>query len=142
MNGSAGDSGYPRQLLPRERELIEWILPQGAPGYREYRELIRGMVVLGEGRRGEGEIILGPAGMEPDFSSPLAPLLAYGSIEFSDGTASVSLREIQDGQISVEIVSQRSEELPPTPGEVRRWTYSLWKPGSPRSEERRVGKEC
>src|SRR5437016_1517042 len=126
MNGSQGDSGYPRQLLPREKELIEWILPQGAPGYRAYRELIGGMVVLGEGRRGEGEIILGPAGMEPDFSSPLAPLLAYGSIEFSDGTASISLREIQDGQISVEIVSQRSEELPPTPGEVRRWTYSLW----------------
>ncbi len=131
MNDSPGDYGYPRQLLPRERELIEWILPEGAPGYRAYRELIAGMVVLGEGRRGEGEIILGPRGMEPDFSSPLAPLLAYGSIEYSEGTASISLREILDGQISVEIVGPRSEGPPPTLGEVRSWTCSPWKPGSP-----------
>ncbi len=131
MDESSVTSGYPRKLLPREREFIEWVLPADAPGYREYRELIENMVVLGEGRRGEGEIILGSPGTEPDFSSPLAPVLAYGSIEFSDGAGSISIREIMDGQISVEIVSQRSEELPLTSGEIRRWTYSTWKPGSP-----------
>jgi hypothetical protein len=122
---------YPRPLLPREREWIEWILPADRPGYRAYRDLLGEMVVVGEGRRGEGELILGHQGEEPDFSSPLAPLFAYGAIDSSAGMISISLRELRDDQVSIEIVSHSTGELPAQLEERRRWTYSSWKPGDP-----------
>ena len=122
---------YPRPLTGREREWIDWILPADRSGYVEYRDLIASMTVLGQGRRGPGEYILGPRGNEPDFSVPLAPVFAYGAIESNLGTISVTIREVADGQISMEIVSQRSEEVPPEFEELRRWTYSTWSPGNP-----------
>jgi hypothetical protein len=120
-----------RHLSQREREWIEWILPDDRPAYHEYREMISSMVILGEGRRGAGESILGHAGREIDLTAPLAPVFAYGALETDAGTISVTLREIFDDQISVEIVSNTSDVIPETLNEVRRWTYSNWSPGDP-----------
>ncbi|OLD62038.1 MAG: hypothetical protein AUI33_13890 [Ignavibacteria bacterium 13_1_40CM_2_61_4] len=129
VGDGSDDWGYPRPVSSREREWMDWILPLDRPGYRHYHDLVRGMAVIGKGRRGEGEIILGPEGLTPDLSSPLAPVFAYGAIETKDGTLSVTMREILDGQISVEIVSHKSEEIPSEFEELRRWTYSTWIPG-------------
>src|SRR5438094_6522753 len=122
---------YPRELTPREFEWIGWILPAERPGYSLYRESIRHMRVLGEGRRGNGEIILGAEGTEIDLDSPLPPVFAYGAIETDSGLISVTLREMVSDQISAEIVSHFSEEIPENFGEIRRWTYSAWEPGQP-----------
>jgi len=129
VGDGSDDRGYPRPISPLEREWMDWILPLDRPGYRHYHDLVRGMVVIGKGRRGEGEIILGPEGLTPDLSNPLAPVFAYGAIETKTGTLSVTMREVLDGQISVEIVSHHSEEIPSEFEEVRRWTYSTWIPG-------------
>lgn len=120
---------YPRQLTSRELEWIDWILPRERPGYREYRDVVRSMPVIGEGRRGKGEIILGHSGAQPDFDEPLAPVFAYGAIETNFGTISITLRGIVNDQISVEIVSHRAEDVQEDFEEFRRWTYSTWKPG-------------
>src|SRR6266851_5448202 len=117
---------YPRPLSERERESLEWILPADRKGYNRYRETIRRMEVIGEGRRGKGEMILGRAETEVDFSSPLAPVFAYGAIETDLGTISITLREMIDDQISVEIVSHASDDVPLEFKESRRWTYSTW----------------
>jgi hypothetical protein len=128
MTETRDDMEYPRPILAHEREWIGWILPSERPGYRRYLDLIGTMVVLGEGRRGEGELILGYPGAQPDFSSPLAPLFAYGAIETAGGTISISLREIMDDQISIEIVSHKTGEIPAQLEEHSRWTYSTWDP--------------
>lgn len=120
---------FPRPLSGREREWIEWVLPKGRPEYERHLDRVNSMVVIGEGRRGKGEIILGRSGTSPDFSAPLAPVLAYGAIETNQGTISLTLREMFDDQISIEIVSHRAEEIPANFEEVRRWTYSTWTPG-------------
>src|ERR1041385_402285 len=122
---------YPRPLTGREREWIEWILPADRPGYRKYRAMIETMTVIGEGRRGKGEIILGFKEDKPDFSEPLAPVAAYGTIETNLGAISITLRENVDNQISVEMVSHRMEEVPQEFEELRRWTHSTWEPGKP-----------
>ena len=122
---------YPQQLSAREREWIEWILPPVRAGYKAYRDIIQSMVVIGEGRRGTGEIILGHTGQEVDLSAPLPPVFAYGAIETNEGTISITLRECMDDQISMEIVSNRSDEVPQEFEEIRRWTYSTWSPGDP-----------
>lgn len=120
---------YPRSLTERERAWIEWILPHNRPGYTGYRRLIDSMVVIGTGRRGEGEVILGKASDSPDLSAPLPPVFAYGVIETDAGTISVTLREVLDDQISLEIVINRGDDIPATFRELRRWTYSEWNPG-------------
>ena len=65
------------------------------------------------------------------LGDPLAPLFAYGAIDSSGGMVSISLRELRDDQVSIEIVSHSTGELPVQLEERRRWTYSSWKPGDP-----------
>lgn len=122
---------YPRMLRPKEQDLLEAVLPLDRPGYRQYRELLSRMVVLGEGRRGAGNFILGFDGDQPDATSPLAPVVAYGMVETTHGAFSITVREYAGRQIDVEIVSSRGEEIPDHYEEKRRWTYSTWMPGFP-----------
>jgi hypothetical protein len=124
-------SVYPRPLREKEHDLIEFVLPDDRPGYHHYCGLIASMVVLGEGRRGKGNLVLGTKGDTPDVSSPLAPVIAYGVVETTFDTFSVTVREYAGRQIDVEIVSTRGEEVPDHFEEKRRWTYSSWKPGDP-----------
>ncbi len=130
MNPS-GEHPYPRPLTTRERSWLEWILPADRPGYDQYRALLKELAVIGQGRRGEGEVILGPPGALPDLNPPLGPVLSYGAIETNFGTISVTFREPVDGQISLEIVSHRSDRVPEEFEEARRWTYAAWNPGDP-----------
>ncbi|HUL42929.1 MAG TPA: hypothetical protein VLY03_01090 [Bacteroidota bacterium] len=118
-------------MTVREREWIQWILPAERTGYSAYRHSIERMVILGEGRRGKGEMILGYEDETVDLSAPLAPVFAYGVIETDFGLISITLREIENDQASVEIVSHRAEEIPEIFEESRRWTYSTWTPGHP-----------
>ena len=127
--GAGTNSVYPRSLTAREKEWLAWILPSSRDGYREYRDVVERMVVLGEGRRGKGNVVLGHSGDVPDIESPLPPVFAYGAIETNLGVISITIRENVEDQIDVEIVSHRTEEIPETFEETRRWTYSAWNPG-------------
>lgn len=120
---------YPRPLSAREREWIGWLLPSGCPVYLGFREKILTLEVIGEGRRGKGEIILGNAGDTADFSEPLPPVFVYGMIETDNGNISITIREMLIDQVSIEIVIHGREEIPEQYSERRRWTYSTWSPG-------------
>jgi hypothetical protein len=122
---------YPRMLRPKERELLESVLPPERPGYDRYRALIGEMQVIGEGRRGKGNLVLGRAGDVPDITSPLGPVVAYGVVETTRDPFTVTVREYAGDQIDVEIVSAHGEEIPDHFEEKRRWTYSGWNPGDP-----------
>ena len=122
---------FPRTLRPRERDLLETVLPGDRPGYRPYRTLLATLEVIGEGRRGEGNIVLGRHGDTPDLTSPLGAVVAFGGVETTRGTFSISIREEVEGQVDAEIVSSRGEAIPEHFEEVRRWTYSTWTPGMP-----------
>ena len=122
---------YPRRLRGKELDLLESVLPDDRPGYSDYRRLIGSMTVLGEGRRGEGNLILGFESDEPDTTSPLAAVIAYGVVETTRDQYSITVREYVGDQIDVEIVSSRGEEVPDHFEEKRRWTYSTWLPGNP-----------
>jgi len=141
MHAHEHNGEYPRPLSPREREWIEWILPSDRAAYRSCRELISSMMVIGPGRRGKGEIIIGESTDKPDFSEPLTSVAAYGAIETDVGTISITLREPANNQISLEIVSHRSEDIPPRFEEHRRWTYSTWVPGTPCPQCNRICRE-
>lgn len=128
-NGASGPGTYPRTLTPQERSLVEWVLPAGVRAYLAYREFLAEAVVIGQGRRGEGEIILGRSGALPDFGSPLAPVLSFGTVEIPGDEVTVTVREMADGQVSVEIVGRRTDAVPAIETVIRRWTYAEWRPG-------------
>lgn len=121
----------PRSLRPKEENVLEYVLPEDRPGYKNYREIIRSMIVLGQGRRGKGNLVLGYREDAADLTSPLAPVIAYGMVETTRDQFSITVREYVGRQIDIEIVSQRGEELPDHFEEKRRWTYSTWLPGKP-----------
>jgi hypothetical protein len=132
---------YPRPLRAKERDLLDYVLPAGSPGYNEYRHHIANMVVLAEGRRGKGNFVLGKQGDRADITSPLASVIAYGVIETTFDTFTITVREFIGDQIDVEIVSSRGEEIPDHFEEKRRWTYSTWKPGLPSPASRTLVRE-
>jgi hypothetical protein len=124
------ENSYPRSLRPKERDLLESVLPPDRLGYRRYRGLLETMQVIGEGRRGAGNLILGHPGDVPDLTSPLAPVVAYGVVETTKDRYTITVRECVDDQIDAEIVSLHEEEIPEHFEEKRRWTYASWMPGS------------
>ncbi len=122
---------FPRPLNGREINFLSSILPNEREVYKKYRSRFDSLVVIGEGRRGNGEIILGEQSDTPNFDEPLAPVFAYGMIETDTGTISVTAREYSLQQISIEIVHNTSNTIPEQYTELRRWTYSTWQPGKP-----------
>jgi len=130
MESHGRNQHYPREISGREREWLDWILPRDRPGYKRFKGSMEGMTVIGEGRRGKGEVVLGKPGDSPEFSEPFGAVFAYGGIETSFGMVSITVREPVGNQISLEIVSHRSEEIFEDFEESRRWTYSTWNPGS------------
>jgi hypothetical protein len=132
---------FPRPLRVRERELIESVLPLDRPGYRAYRESIGKMIVLGEGRRGAGNIVIGMQGDVADVVSPLPPVVAYGCVETTQQTFTITVRENVGDQIDVEIVSSQGDEVPEHFEEKRRWSYSDWLPGKPLPSSGEVPRE-
>jgi len=120
---------YPRPLRAKELDLLETVLPVERPGYRAVRTRLESMAVLGEGRRGEGDLILGFPGDIPDVESPLPPVIAYGTVETTQDDYAISVREEAGNQINVEIVSGSGRGIPDHYEEKRRWSYSWWSPG-------------
>lgn len=120
---------YPRPLREKELDALDFVLPEGSPGYAEYRRRVARMVVLAEGRRGKGNLVLGEWGDRADTSSPLAAVVAYGVVETTQDTYTITVRECINDQIDVEIVSSHGGEIPDHYEEKRRWTYSSWRPG-------------
>ena len=128
---SAPGESYPRPLTPMENNLVLWVLPEGSEGYAPYREFVGRASVIGQGRRGEGEIILGRPGDRPDLDSPLPPVVSHGVAAADGDEISVTVREIVEGQMSVEIVGRRNDRVPPGALIDKRWTYARWQPGLP-----------
>jgi len=128
---SSGAAVYPRPLTEREKSWLLWILPEDRPGYHLYRQKIDQLLVIGEGRRGSGNLVLGTQGESPDLSSPLSSVYAYGVIESREGVITILVREESGGQIEVEVIPMKTESVPEEVTEQRRWTYSSWLPGLP-----------
>lgn len=125
---------YPRSLNDLETDLIRRVLPERAPGHARHREFIASSVVIGQGRRGEGEIIMGKSGDIPDLDAPLPSVFAYGVARAeppSEEEISVTVREILDGQLSIEVVGQKNDLVDPGTKIGSFWSYSTWRPGLP-----------
>lgn len=121
---------YPRPISEKEWKLVEWILPEDRKGYKEYRSLLQSLQVIGPGRWGEGDYILGEPGDTPDTSGPMERIFANGIIEAEEGKITVSVHEYVAGQLELQIANLHDENIPGDLTIKRKATYSVWKPGS------------
>jgi len=89
------------------------------------------MLVIGEGRFGEGNLVLGYEGYEPDLTYSSLPVFAAGQIKFDECTVQISIHEFFDNKIEISINNLSGSDIPAELSEISRWSYSYWKPGSP-----------
>jgi hypothetical protein len=119
-----------RALTPTEADWLRFLLPDDRPGYRSLRLLVEPMVVLGEGRWGEGDLVLGADGQQIDLEAGMEPVAAFGEIRGEGGERiTLTLHQPDDeGRIEFQIGSFVSHD----PFHERsRWSYSYWTPGAP-----------
>ena len=120
---------FPRRLTKRELEWLEFILPNHKIGYAEYRNKLSDLFVIGNGRFGETNLILGKKEDKPDFSAPSSAMFASGNIIYKEAEIYVLIHEEFENQIEIDISNLRAKDIPEELNEISRWTYSNWMPG-------------
>ena len=126
---------FPRKLKELERELLFSILPSDKPGYERYRNRIEEKFVLGFGRFGETNLVLGNKEDEITIRDASSSIFASGSIIYDEGKIEISINEENEDKIEFDI-SPKDYELVFKRKEIKRWNYSEWIPGqkSPREK--------
>jgi len=127
---------FPRPASPGEEGWLDLLLPSDRPGYRPLREYLRGLVVIGEGRWGRGDLVFGHEGQEIDHTEGMQPVVSYGEIDaVNDGAGFVITLSVHqpndDGEVEFQIGTRGAPELPDGFTERSRWSYACWSPGEP-----------
>ena len=123
------DLKFPRKLSEREKNWLLAALPENKLGYKQYRDIIETLSVIGLGRFGEGNYILGQENDEIDLNISSTPIFAVATIAFDVGKIYVAIHEELDGQIEVDINATASDMIPDDLSQAKVWTYSNWIPG-------------
>ena len=121
---------FPRKLTTQERELLFSILPEYKTGYNSYRKKINELMVIGSGRFGGGNFILGKENTKPDLSFPSSPVFATGTNVYTEATIDIAIHEEVDDEIEYDISVMNKDFIPETLTEIRKWNYSEWNPGN------------
>lgn len=126
------DEMFPRELSAREFALLEWLLPADRPGYARVLARLRSLFVIGEGRWGRNDLVLGAIGDVIDRTEGMQPVLAFGELRGTPCSMTVAVHmPNEDGQIEFQLSAATGPELPADFHEESRWTYSYWLPGQP-----------
>lgn len=120
---------FPRRLSSREKEWLFSVLPSDRLGYNIYREKIEDLFVIGRGRFGDTDFVLGKKEESVDETMPPVPVFAIGSLIYKETEVYVVIHEEFEGQIEFDISRTGGKILPPQLSEIKRWSYSSWRPG-------------
>jgi hypothetical protein len=132
---------YPRKLSIKEKNLIFTALPENKPGYREYREIIEELFIVGNGRFGDGNLFLAEEEAKVDLEIPSSPILAIANISYRSAEVYLTVHEIFDGQIEIDINSISGNIIPDDLGKAKVWTYSTWVPGEKAPQDKSTVRE-
>jgi hypothetical protein len=121
---------YPRALDERERAWCAWLLPRERAAYAALASAIDELLVLGLGRWGAGDLVLGAEGQTIDLEAPMKPVAAYGELAIEgNGTLSISIHR-PDDEGRIEMHCSGADLTAPLTASSR-WCYSYWQPGEP-----------
>ncbi len=133
MNEIQNDNSFnkfPRRLTERERDFLFSILPENKKGYNLYRDKIDSSLVIGFGRFGDTNLVLGKENSPVDLDLPSAPIFASGVVVCKEGNVDILIHEEIDDEIEFDISFQYADKVPENLNEVKRWSYSEWIPGN------------
>lgn len=120
---------FPRELSEFEREFLYWLLPFDSDGYRAFNEFVQNAIVVGEGRWGEGDLMLGAFPASIDMSLGMEPVIAYGECVLNGELLTMSVHDLNaDDQLETQF---GIFPLPDNPKVELGWCYSYWMPGEP-----------
>lgn len=128
-------SEFPRPIAVKEIEYLFSILPEIKPGYKSYREKINSYSVIGEGRFGGSNLVLGSNQDTTDLSIPSSPVFASGRIEFEEASLDITIHEEEYNQIEIDLSFTPEISLIQQLNELKRWNYSDWNPGDKNAED-------
>ena len=131
---------FPRKLKEIERELLFSILPAGKPGYKMYRDKLSDRYVIGIGRFGETNLVLGSKDDKFSIQDASSTIFAAGSIIYDTGKIEISINEEIDDRIEFDISPREYEQLVKEK-EIKRWNYSEWVPGMKSPRESSIVRE-
>jgi hypothetical protein len=120
---------FPRKLTEKEKELLFSILPEDKPGYKAYIERINELIVIGKGRFGGGNFILGVKEDKPDLSLPSAPVFAIGTNHYEEALIDITIHEEEDNKIEFDIAVKENSHIPDKLTIIKKWNFSDWEPG-------------
>lgn len=118
---------FPRELTKLEKVLLFSVLPEKKSGYNKYRKIIESLVVAGPGMFGDNNLVMCPPGIKPDDTIPSAPVFALGTVIYNNNKADIVIHEEMDNQLEFDISfdNENTSDLK----EIKKWSYSDWKPG-------------
>ena len=122
-------NGFPRKLTDRERDFLFSILPENKKGYKLYRDRIVSLFVIGFGRFGDTNLVLGKQNSKPDLDIPSTQIFASGVVVCEEGNIDILIHEEFEEEIEFDISFQYADEVPNNLNEIKRWSYSKWNPG-------------
>jgi len=128
-------SEFPRPIAVKELEFLFSLLPVTKPGYKSYHEKINSYCVIGEGRFGGSNLIIGSSQDAVDLSSPSSPVLAFGRIEFEETSLDITIHEEEYNQIEIDLSFTPEISSIQRLIELKRWSYSDWNPGDKNPED-------
>jgi len=119
---------YPRSLTHPEKELLLWLLPENIPAYKSYNNFMQSSQAIGEGRWGEGNLLLDKKISSIDLTLGMPPVVAYGECRINNALLSISVHEFNiDDQLEVQFSGVLP--IPQSSAINNKWCYSYWKPG-------------
>lgn len=137
MTNSWDGQSFPRKLNEIENYWLDFLLPDSNKFYREYKEKIKNLFVIGYGRNIPLSLILGQKEDQPITDFPSPQILATGIFEYNFGKVEISIYEFFEDQLQLDIFIQSPVDLnffeldELKKQEIRKATFSNWKPGNP-----------
>ncbi len=121
---------FPRSLSFAELEFIRWLLPEHADVYARTLKTIEAGYVIGEGRWGLGDLMIGHNNTQIDRSLSMMSIIAVGECSTNLGSVSISIHEPNLDEM-IEVQFSGIFPLPEHIEVISGWTYSYWHPGLP-----------
>lgn len=120
------ENTFPRLISETEIKLLFSILPAEKSGYLEYRNIIPKLFIIGEGRFGNGNLILGAKDKKPDLTLSSSQVYALGSIFTKTRKYDVIIHSMDEGMMEFQIDPFPIEEEIEVESLI---SYSYWNPG-------------
>ncbi len=129
LNNNNGKYKFPRKLDQREKEILFEILPADKPGYKLYRDKIENLDVIGSGKFGDRNLILGLSENKGNIPQSSAPIFAAGTVFFKETEVIVSIHEEVDGIVEIDISPDDANAFLGKLTKIGMRSYSDWIPG-------------